>query len=120
MTPNWPEYETTDEEEARIQAGIDQDPNNPELTDEELADLQRLDQVLPELAENLRAAREHQERTTQAVPVRLDNEVIEALKNGGWGWQRRMNAMLRRELGLPQVDEDYAGSPTDKAMRKTG
>jgi len=119
MRPKWPEYETTDEEEALIQAGIDQDPDNPELTDEEIAHLRPLGQVLPELAESLRSSRTEHEQNTQQVTVRLDSEVIAALKNGGWGWQRRMNAMLRRELGLPQADEDYAGSPTDKVMRKT-
>jgi uncharacterized protein (DUF4415 family) len=37
----------TDEEEARIQAGIAQDPDNPELTDEELANLRPAREVLP-------------------------------------------------------------------------
>lgn len=120
MTPKWPEYKTTDEDEARIQAGIDQDPDNPELTDAERAGLRPLGEVLPDLAGNLQASRQRESETTRQVTVRLDNEVLDALKNGGWGWQRRMNAMLRRELGLPQVDEDYAGSPKDKALRKTG
>lgn len=109
----------SEEEEARIQAGIDQDPDNPELTDEEVANLRPLAEVLPELAESIRLSRVHEEQTTQQVTVRLDNEVVEALKDGGWGWQRRMNAMLRRELGLPQVDEDYAGAPLKKAVKKS-
>jgi len=119
MRPKWPEYETTDEEEALIQAGIDQDPDNPELTEEQIAKLRPLSEVLPELAESLSASRTEQEQNTQQVTLRLDNDVVTALKNGGWGWQRRMNAILRRELGLPQADEDYAGSAADKAVRKT-
>ncbi|KQQ83635.1 hypothetical protein [Aureimonas sp. Leaf324] len=37
----------TDEEEARIQAGIAADPDNPELTDEELAAMRPAKDVLP-------------------------------------------------------------------------
>lgn len=37
----------SDEEEARIQAGIAQDPDNPELTDEELASMRPARDVLP-------------------------------------------------------------------------
>lgn len=39
--------EITDEEEAEIQAGIAQDPDNPELTAEELASLRPAAEVLP-------------------------------------------------------------------------
>ena len=39
--------ELTDEEEARIQAGIARDPANPELTDEQLAQLRPAREVLP-------------------------------------------------------------------------
>ena len=37
----------TDEEEARIQAGIARDPDNPELTDEQMAQLRPAREVLP-------------------------------------------------------------------------
>jgi hypothetical protein len=37
----------SDEEEARIQAGIANDPDNPELTDEEIANLRPAREVLP-------------------------------------------------------------------------
>lgn len=37
----------SDEDEACIQAGIAQDPDNPELTDEELAFMQSASEVLP-------------------------------------------------------------------------
>jgi uncharacterized protein (DUF4415 family) len=108
----------TDAEEARIQAGIDQDPDNPELTDEEIARLRPFGEVFPELAASIRRTRIAEEQSTQEVTIRLDNDVLDALKNGGWGWRRRMNAMLRKQLGLPQVDEDYAGAPLDKPVQK--
>jgi uncharacterized protein (DUF4415 family) len=34
----------------------------------------------------------------KTVNVRLDEDVIEWLKNGGAGYQTRMNAILRREM----------------------
>ena len=37
----------TDEEEARIQAGIAQDPDNPELTDEQIKSMRPAREVLP-------------------------------------------------------------------------
>jgi hypothetical protein len=41
----------TDEEEARIQAGIASDPDNPELTDEQIAMARPFREVFPELAD---------------------------------------------------------------------
>lgn len=34
------------------------------------------------------------------VTVKLDNDVLERLREGGRGWQTRMNAALREALGL--------------------
>jgi uncharacterized protein (DUF4415 family) len=34
----------------------------------------------------------------KTVNVRLDEDVLEWLKNGGSGYQTRMNAILRREM----------------------
>lgn len=38
--------------------------------------------------------------TKQAVSIRLDRDVIEALKKDGRGWQTRANAILRDKLKL--------------------
>lgn len=102
MTGKWPKYETTDEEEARIQAGIDADPDNPELTAEEIAGLRPFAEVFPDLAASIRRARGRPPEPTpkKQVTVRLDAEVIEALKKDGAGWQTRLNATLRKGLGL--------------------
>ncbi len=102
MTGKWPKYETTDEEEARIQAGIDADPDNPELTPEEIARFRPLRDILPELAESIRRARGRpkQDNTKLQVTLRLDADVVEALKKDGAGWQSRLNATLRKGLGL--------------------
>lgn len=36
----------------------------------------------------------------QAVNIRLDADVLAWFKNGGPGWQSRINAVLRRSAGL--------------------
>lgn len=38
--------------------------------------------------------------TKQPVSIRLDRDVVEALRKGGRGWQTRLNAMLRNALSL--------------------
>ena len=91
----------TDEEEARIQAGIAQDPDNPELTAEELANLRPAREVLPpELYEAFkRKARGPQVAPTkQLVSLRLDPDVIAHFKAQGAGWQTRINKALRKAM----------------------
>jgi uncharacterized protein (DUF4415 family) len=43
--------------------------------------------------------------TKQAINVRLDPDVLARLREGGPGWQSRINAILRAALGL---DDDAA------------
>ena len=50
-------YPLTHEEEAVIQAGIASDPDNPELTDAQLALARPFAEVFPELAASIRRAR---------------------------------------------------------------
>ncbi len=40
------------------------------------------------------------EAPKRQVSVRLDVDVLEALKAGGPGWQSRMNEVLRKAIGL--------------------
>lgn len=44
----------TDDEEAEIQRMIASDPDNPELTDEQIAGLRPFGEMLPALAESIR------------------------------------------------------------------
>ena len=86
----------TDEEEARIQAGITADPDNPEVTDAQAAQASPFAKAFPELAANLRRSRGPQKAPTkQLVSLRLDPETVEAFKATGPGWQTRMNDALR-------------------------
>jgi uncharacterized protein (DUF4415 family) len=102
LVSKWPKYETTEEEEARIQAGIDADPDNPELTPDEIARAKPFAEVFPDLAAAIRRARGRppEPLPKKQVTVRLDADVIDRLKADGAGWQTRMNATLREGLGL--------------------
>jgi uncharacterized protein (DUF4415 family) len=91
----------SDEEEAAIQAGIAQDPDNPELTDEELANLRPAREVLPPaLYEALKSLGRGAQKapTKQLVSLRLDPDVIAHFKAQGAGWQTRINKALRKAM----------------------
>ncbi|CAM3020250.1 MULTISPECIES: BrnA antitoxin family protein [Methylobacterium] len=93
----------TDAEEARIQAGIAADPDNPEVTAAQARQARPFAEAFPELAATLRRSRGPQKAPTkQLVSLRLDSAIVEAFKATGPGWQTRMNDALRvaaRDLG---------------------
>ena len=79
----------------------DEVSDNPELTDEELANLRPAREVLPpELYEAFkRKARGPQVAPTkQLVSLRLDPDVIAHFKAQGAGWQTRINKALRKVM----------------------
>jgi uncharacterized protein (DUF4415 family) len=79
----------------------DEVSDNPELTDEELANLRPAHEVLPpDLYEALtRKARGPQKAPTkQLVSLRLDRDVIAFFKGQGAGWQTRINKALREAM----------------------
>lgn len=92
----------TDAEEAEIQAMIASDPDNPELTEAEIADLRPFRDVFPDLAESIdrKLGRPKAESPKKAISIRLDQEVIDRFKASGEGWQSRMNEALRKAVGL--------------------
>ena len=73
----------TPEEDAAINAGIAADPDTVELTDAEMARLRPL-RGRPPLA-----------RPKAALTMRVDADVLDALKASGPGWQTRINDLLR-------------------------
>lgn len=74
----------TPEEDAAITAGALNDPNNPPLTDAQLAQFKRR-----------RGQRGPQLTPTKCqVTLRLDPEVIDFYKASGRGWQSRINDAL--------------------------
>lgn len=92
----------TDAQEARIQQGIADDPDNPEWTEEDFRKARPFAEVFPELAESIRKARGRPavEQPKRQISLRLDPDVIDAFKATGRGWQGRINAALRKAAKL--------------------
>lgn len=81
----------TPEEDAAINAGIAADPDTFELSDADFAQLRPL-RGRPPLA-----------RPKAALTLRVDADVLDALKATGPGWQTRINALLRAAVERGQV-----------------
>lgn len=100
--------ELSDEEEARIQAGIAKDLANPEWTDTDFAaatpgrEFFRAEQ-LAGLAER-RRGRPKSDAPKRQVTLRLDGDVIDRLRASGPGWQVRVNQVLRDWLRIQARD----------------
>ena len=87
----------TDAQEARIQAGIALDPDNPELTAEQMAELRPFKEILPELYASIKRARGRPRIAAprQAVTLRLSPQTIERYKAvGGENWRALMTQRL--------------------------
>ena len=88
----------TDEEDARITAAALTDPDNPPADEDWFKRARPAIEVFPELVADYirRRGRPPKARPKVAVKLRLDAEVIDALKKNGPGWQTRANAVLAR------------------------
>jgi uncharacterized protein (DUF4415 family) len=74
---------------------------SPPLTEEQLANLQPAHKIVPEIVAAYRRGRGPQKRPTKRlVSLRLDPDVIEHFRTRGPGWQARINATLRKAVGL--------------------
>ena len=88
----------TDQEEARIQAGIASDPDNPEWTEADFKKARPFAEMFPELAENIKRSRGRPalERPRKQISIRLDPDVIDKFKATGPKWQSKINEVLKR------------------------
>jgi uncharacterized protein (DUF4415 family) len=88
----------TDQEEAEIQRMIASDPDNPELTDDQIARLRPFAEVLPALAESARRGpgRPKLDKTLEPVTLRLDRAVVEHFRAQGADWRKRMARALAK------------------------
>ena len=86
----------SDAEEAGIQAGIAADPDNPEITDAQAAQLRPFSEGFPDLYASWKRGPGRPRAAVTKVPVklRLDPAAVEAFKATGAGWQTRMNAAI--------------------------
>ena len=85
----------TDAEEARIQAGIAADPDNPELTEADLARARPFAEAQPELLRRILQARERG-RAQEQISLIIDRDILDRFRATGPDWQARLNAVLRR------------------------
>jgi uncharacterized protein (DUF4415 family) len=76
--------EMTEEEDRAITEDALADPDNPPWNDEFLA----------------RRGRPPLDNPKQAIKMRLDADLVAALRASGKGWQTRANGMLRKAMGL--------------------
>ena len=90
----WP----TEEEEAEIQRQIAEDPDDSAHW-ENRTSARPAAQVDPELVKWSRRTRGRQKAPTKVfVGIRLDADIVSHFRNGGKGWQTRLNDALRRVI----------------------
>ena len=76
--------------------------DSPEATDEQIAQARPFTEVFPDLAESIRRSRGRPalDNPKKQVTLRLDSDVIARFRDGGPGWQSRINDILRKAAGL--------------------
>ena len=83
----------TDEESIRA---AEADPDNPPLTDDQLARMRPAKEVIPEIVEAYRERRgPHKTPLKVPVSIRLNPEVVEYFKSQGEGWKTQISNILR-------------------------
>ncbi|GJE58894.1 BrnA antitoxin family protein [Methylobacterium trifolii] len=94
----------TDADEARIQAGIASDPDNPEWTKEDFRNAVPFKDASPELyASWLRQRGLDDTAATERVTLTLDRAVLDRFRATAPGWEARMHGALRHAAGaLPR------------------
>lgn len=115
----------TDEEDARITAAIEADPDTWELTEEDFAGMRPFDEVHPQLAEQIKKHGARISTKTLAtvndykeeVTVALDAGLVTYFKQTGEGWQQLMNDTLRtavfgEDIPPPVCNEGALGCNT--------
>ncbi len=87
------------EEDAVINAGIADDPDTFELSDEWFAEAQPSHEAIPHILERYRQSKGKQQAPTKtAIRIRLDADIVSWFKNGTEGerdYQTRINQVLR-------------------------
>lgn len=92
----------TPEEDAAITAAAVSDPDNPPLTEADLAAFRPAAETSPDLvtAYKRRGPKTGAAGAKKQVTLRIDPDVIEHFRATGEGWQGRINAALRKVAGL--------------------
>lgn len=76
--------------------------DNPELTEEDFKNAKPFVEVFPDLAASIERnrGRPAMHNPKRQVTLRLDADIVERYKSTGRGWQSRINADLRKSIGL--------------------
>jgi len=92
--------EMTPEEDARLTAAAESDPDNPPLGDDFLERARPAWEAKPELVEAWRRRRGRPKATApkEQVTLRLSPEVLTHFRAGGPGWQTRIDEALKRAI----------------------
>jgi uncharacterized protein (DUF4415 family) len=91
----------TDEEDARLTAAAEADPDNPPLTEDVLRNARPATETHPHIVARYRGQRGPGKVPAKVlVSLRIDPDVIDHFRATGDGWQARINAELRKASGL--------------------
>jgi uncharacterized protein (DUF4415 family) len=95
-------YPTPEEDEA-IRAGIALDPDNPELTAEQIARMRPAIEVVPHLVEeSLKRRCRERPLAREYITIPIDNDLLNHfLEAGGSDWRQRLNDTLRKAVFGP-------------------
>lgn len=94
----------TEAEDKAIDTGIAQDPDNPELGPAFFAHAKPASEAMGQAVvaalkrSRGRPAGSVADQTKEKVNLRLDPDVLSALRASGRGWQSRVNAALRADI----------------------
>jgi len=104
MTAKYPANRPlTDKEEAEIQAMIADDPDAPEVTDEQIARAQPFSKACPELYAGLQSAQRGRPKVAapkEVLSIRLAPAAIAWFKSRGRNWRQKLRRDLEKLAGL--------------------
>ncbi len=86
-------------EEIAIRVGVARDPDMHELTTDESLRMRPASEVAPHIVAAYRRGRGKQKAPTKKhIGIRLDADLVAHFRDGGRGWQTRINETLRRAV----------------------
>ena len=86
------------------QADLDDVSDNPEWTAEDFANARPFTEAFPYFAKSIKRARGEQKAPVKvSTTIRLSREVIDHFRQGGPGWQTRIDHALREWIARPKV-----------------
>ncbi len=88
----------TDAEEAEVQKMIASDPDNPEITEEQMREATPFAEAFPDLAESIKRSRGRPKSNSAkvAVTIRLDPTTLARFQAAGDDWRSRMSEVLEK------------------------